>query len=48
LLQEASMKINYYSKDDAEYFFPTIEHLKLFLHTIGLKKGEDANGSPAE
>ena len=40
-LAEKNLAINYYSKSDAELFFPTIAHLKLFLSTIGIKKGED-------
>ena len=42
-LAEKNMQIRYYTKEDAELFFPTIEHLKLFLTTVGLKKGEDTS-----
>ena len=45
MLQEQKMEINYYTREDAEHFFPTIGHLKLFLTTLGLKKGEDNNGN---
>jgi len=49
LLQEADMEINYYTKKDVEYFFPTMEHLKLFLTTLGLKEEErKTNGNTAE
>ena len=37
MIAEANMKIDYYTKDDVEHFFPTIAHLKLFLHTIGME-----------
>jgi hypothetical protein len=39
MLSENNLQINYYTKEDAEYFFPTLDHLQLFLTTIGLKKG---------
>ena len=42
MLSEQNMAIDYYTRDDIEFFFPTIQHLKLFLHSAGLK-GVDAN-----
>jgi hypothetical protein len=42
-LADKNMQIDYYNSEDAELFFPTIEHLKLFLTTLGLKKeGDDS------
>lgn len=44
LLTEKNLQIDYYTKEDVEYFFPTIQHLKLFLSTVGVK-GEIADES---
>ena len=41
LLADKNMQINYYTKEDVEYMFPSIKHLKLFLSTIGIKKNSD-------
>ena len=43
MLAEKNLKINYYTKEDAEHFFPTIHHLKLFLNTIGVKRKEETS-----
>lgn len=43
LLTDRNLQINYYTKTDAEHFFPTIHHLKLFLKTIGIKGKEEDN-----
>lgn len=44
-LADKDLQINYYTKEDAEHFFPTIHHLKLFLNTIGIKRKEEINDS---
>ena len=44
-LAEKEMQIDYYDRKDAEYFFPTIKHLKLFLDTIGIRKDEIVDGN---
>ena len=45
-LRDKGLAINYYTKEDAEYFFPTIKHLKTFLSTLGIKGKEvDTNGN---
>ena len=45
-LADKNMAIDYYGREDAEYFFPTAKHLKLFLTTLGLKGA--SNGNPTE
>lgn len=45
LLAEKDLQINYYAPTDAEHFFPTLHHLKLFLKTIGIKRKEEQNGT---
>ena len=35
--------INYYTKDDVEYFFPSMHHLKIFLDTLNIKRKEKEN-----
>ena len=45
-LADKNMAIDYYATHDAEYFFPTLAHLKLFLTTVGLKG--NTNGNPTE
>ena len=42
-LKDKNLQINYYTKEDAEHFFPTIRHLELFLSTIGIKRKEEVN-----
>ena len=42
-LKDKNLQINYYTKEDAEHFFPTIKHLELFLSTIGIKRKEETN-----
>ena len=44
-LTEKNLQINYYTKDDAEHFFPTVHHLKLFLNTLGIKRKEETDGT---
>ena len=45
-LADSSMQIDYYTTQDVEMFFPTLNHLKLFLTTLGLKaKERDTNGN---
>lgn len=41
LLAEKEMQINYYTKEDVNYFFPTIAHLKKFLLTLNLKGADE-------
>ena len=43
LLADKDMQINYYGREDAEYFFPTCDHLALFLTTIGLQKNKEGD-----
>ena len=45
LLSEKNMQINYYKLSDAEYTFTNIEHLKLFLSTVGYKRKDAPNGN---
>lgn len=45
LLQSKNLQIDYYTNQDAEIIFSTIDHLKLFLTTLGLKKGAITDGS---
>ena len=40
LLKDKNLAIDYYSIQDAEYTFPTIKHLKLFLTTLKLQANE--------
>lgn len=35
--------IDYYTKDDADYFFPSLHHLKVFLNTLNIKRKEKEN-----
>lgn len=40
-----AIKIDYYTKNDCDFFFPTIKHLKLFLGTLGITEEREDNGS---
>lgn len=40
MLKDKNMEIPYYTPEDAEMFFPTLRHLKLFLETIGVERNE--------
>ena len=42
-LLQANMQIDYYKPEDAEIIFSAMSHLKLFLTTIGCKKGQTIN-----
>ena len=44
-LADKNMQIDYYTDKDAELFFPTIDHLKLFLTTLGLKKEGESSAT---
>lgn len=47
LLLDKNMSIDYYTKEDAEYFFPTIKHLKLFLQTLNIPTNRKENAENA-
>lgn len=44
LAETEAPKAQYYSHEDAEYTFPTLRHLDIFLKTLGIKQIETEEG----